>query len=316
MENRKVKTSGLEENLAPKDMKNLSIMLAGATGYLGSHLVGKLQEQGHHFKAIARNAKKLQAMGLVEEQMITSEVTQANSLRNKLGGAEVLISTVGITRQKDGLTYMDVDYQANINLLEEAIRAGVKKFIYISAINGEKMRHLKIMDAKEKFVDALKASGMDYTIIRPNGFFSDLQDFLDMAKSGRVYLFGDGQFKLNPIHGADLAQVVTDAIKCREKEIAVGGPDILTQNEIAEMALKASGKPVRILHLPDWIRKGTIKALRTLTSSRTYGPYEFFLSMMAQENIAPRYGVHRLKTFFQEEADALRPEDIKKKSVV
>ena len=293
-----------------------TIILAGATGYLGSFLVSNLQAQERPFRAIARNTKKLKAMGLEERQMIRAEVTQATSLRDKLTGAEVLISTVGITRQKDGLTYMDVDYQANMNLLAEAQRAGVRKFIYISAVNGEQMRHLKIMEAKEKFVDALKASGMDYTIIRPNGFFSDLQDFLDMAKSGRVYLFGDGQFKLNPIHGADLAQVVTDAIKCQEKEIAVGGPDILTQNEIAEMALKASGKPVRILHLPDWIRKGTIKALRTLTSSRTYGPYEFFLSMMAQDNIAPRYGIYRLKTFFQEEADALRPEVVKKKSVV
>ena len=54
---------------------------------------------------------------------------------------------------------MDVDYQANINLLEEAKRAGVQKFIYISAINGQQMRHLKIMAAKERFVDALKSIG-------------------------------------------------------------------------------------------------------------------------------------------------------------
>jgi uncharacterized protein YbjT (DUF2867 family) len=193
-----------------------------------------------------------------------------------------------------------------MNLLSEAKKAGVRKFIFISAVNGEQMRHLKIMEAKEKFVDTLKASGMDYTIIRPNGFFSDLKDFLDMAKGGRVYLFGDGEYKLNPIHGADLAEFILDSINSTEKEIEVGGPDILTQKEIAVLALKALDKPVNIMHLPDWIRRAVISTLRAFTSSRTYGPYEFFLSMMAQDNITPRYGIHRVKTFFQEEADSLQ----------
>lgn len=314
MEHKIVKSSGNSATSA--ESKKPKIILAGATGYLGSHLVSKLLKQELSFRAIARNTQKLKTMGLKEKQIIVAEVTEATSLHEKLSSAEVLISTIGITRQKDVLTYMDVDYRANMNLLSEAQKAGVRKFIYISAVNGDRMRHLKIMEAKEKFVDVLKSSGMDYAIIRSNGFFSDLKDFLDMAKGGRVYLFGDGNYKLNPIHGADLAEVVLDAIKSREKEIAVGGPDILTQNEIAEMALIALGKPVKIVHLPDWIRKGTIKTLRALTSSRMYGPYEFFLSMMAQDNIAPRYGIYRLKTFFQEEVDSLSPGKEKQKSSV
>ena len=115
-------------------------------------------------------------------------------------GVDVVISTVGITRQKDGLTYMAVDYRANLNLLNEARKAGVKKFIYVSVLNGEHLTQLKICEAKEKFVNTLMNSGMDYCVIRPNGFFSDMGDFLDMAKQGRVYLFGDGKKKMNPIH--------------------------------------------------------------------------------------------------------------------
>ena len=81
------------------------------------------------------------------------------------------------------------------------------------------MRHLKIMEAKEKFVDELKQSGLSYTIIRPNGFFSDMKDFLDMAKGGRVYLFGHGDFKLNPIHGADSAKAIVESIYDDIKEL-------------------------------------------------------------------------------------------------
>lgn len=281
------------------------VIVAGATGYLGLHLVKTLKKRKLPFQAIARNKQKLKQAGLAEEEIIQAEVTQANSLEGKLTAAEVLISTVGITRQKDGLTYMEVDYQANLNLLQAAKKAGIKKFIYVSVLNGNKMRNLQITAAKERFVDALKASGMDYLIVRPNGFFSDLKDFLDMAKKGRVYLFGDGDLKLNPIHGADLATAIIESIDSKRNELLIGGPDILSQNEIAEMALKSRDKKVRITHFPNFIRTLTICALKTFTSPKTYGPFEFFLSMSAQDNVAPRFGVHRLKNYFREEADQL-----------
>jgi len=281
------------------------IIIAGATGYLGSHLVKELQSQKIPFQAIARNVKKLQKQGVNPEQVIKAEVTDPTTLNGQLKGTDVIISTVGITRQKDGLTYMDVDYQANMNLLNEAKKAGVKKFIYVSVINGEKMRHLKIVEAKERFVDELKASGLEYLIVRPNGFFSDMKDFLEMAKTGKVYLFGSGEYKLNPIHGADLAHAIIESMDIKQNELTVGGPDILTQNEIAEMALKTLKKQINIVHLPDWIRKSIMHLIRVFTSSKTYGPIEFFLTMMAQDNIAPRYGVHRLKSEFMLEVDQL-----------
>lgn len=281
------------------------IIIAGSTGYLGSHLVKELQAQNTNFQALARSEKKLLKLGLSAAQIIQAEVTKPESLSGKLNGADVIISTIGITHQKDGLSYMDVDYQANLNLLHEAQKAGIKKFVYVSVIHGDQMRHLKITAAKERFVDALKSSGMDYLIVRPNGFFSDLSDFLKMAKRGRVYLFGDGEFKLNPIHGADLAKGILDNIANKRQELIIGGPDILTQNEVAVLALESLNQTIRITHLPHWIRKLITGLLRTFTSSITYGPIEFFLEMSSQDNIAPRYGVNRLKNYFRAEADRL-----------
>jgi len=75
------------------------------------------------------------------------------------------------------------------------------------------------------------------------------------------YLFGHGNFKLNPIDGQDLAKVCVDNMQNEVQEESVGGMDIFTQNQLAELALKA------------W---GTIWILRTFTSSKTYGPIEFF----------------------------------------
>ncbi|SRR6056297_18333 len=283
-----------------KKTNSQTVLLAGATGYLGGYIARALSQNQMAAKLIARSPQKLKLLESKTVKIIKAEVIKPETLEGICEGVTTVISTIGITRQKDGLTYMDVDYQANLNLLNEAKRAGVKKFIYVSAINGNTYRHLKIFEAKEMFVDALKSSGLDFTVIRPNGFFSDMKDFLDMARKGKVYLFGHGEQKLNPIHGEDLAIVCLQAINTNNKEIIVGGPDVLTLNEIGEMALDALRKPKKIIHLPDWIRRFVIWVFRTFTSSKTYGPVEFFLTLMAEDNIAPRFGEKRLYDFFRE----------------
>jgi uncharacterized protein YbjT (DUF2867 family) len=277
------------------------VLLAGSTGYLGQYIAKQLIQAGIDTRLIARNPGKLD-FDVMSVELAKAEVTKPETLKGLFRDVDTVISTIGITRQKDGLTYMDVDFQGNVNLLDEAKSNDVRKFIYISVLNGEKLRNLKICDAKERFVDYLKNSGMNYCIIRPNGFFSDMGDFLAMAKGGRVYLFGDGTLKLNPIHGADLAKVCVDAIDSSEKEINVGGPDILSQNEIAELALKAHSKKIKIIHLPDWIRKMTLWLIRSFTTQKTYGPIEFFLTTMVMEMVAPEYGINKLEDYFNEKA--------------
>ena len=130
-----------------------------------------------------------------------------------------------------------------------------------------------------------------------------MKDFLKMAKTGKVYLFGNGKLKLNPIHGRDLAKEVINAIKNDKNEINIGGPDLLSQNEIAELALKAFKKPTRIIYLPDWIRKLILWIVRTFTGIETYGPFEFFMTTMVMDMKAPQFGNHRLEDFFNEEAN-------------
>ncbi|MFT5217778.1 MAG: hypothetical protein ACI83H_002919, partial [Glaciecola sp.] len=229
-------------------MDTKKVLVAGATGYLGQHLVKELKKRGFWVRVLIRKESQKELFNYVNDFFI-GEITEPKSLSGVCEDIDWVFTSVGITRQKDGLTYMDVDYQGNANLLNEAKLTGVDSFLYVSAINGDKLRHLKIFEAKEKFVDELKESGLDYTIMRPNGFFSDMKDFLAMAKKGKVYLFGKGNFKLNPIHGDDLAQVCVDKMSSDEKDISVGGPDMLTQNELATLALNAWGKKPTIVHL-------------------------------------------------------------------
>jgi len=85
----------------------------------------------------------------------------------------------------------------------------------------------------------------------------------------------------------------------------VGGPELFTQNEIAQLVLQALDKPIKIIHLPDWIRRLTIWLARKFTSSKTYGPIEFFLSAMAMDMIAPKYGHHQLGHYFRKQCEKI-----------
>jgi len=277
-------------------MKN--VLIAGATGYLGRYLIQEAKKQNYWVSALARKANKLDDLKDFIDEICEAEITKPKPLNRICDNIDAVISSIGITRQKDGLTYMDVDYQANINLLKEAKKSGVKKFIYVSVLNGEKLRNLKICDAKEMFVEELRASGLDYCIIRPNGFFSDMADFFEMAKKGRIYLFGKGVLRTNPIHGKDLATVCVDAINGGDKELLVGGPETLTHQEIALSAFDVLGSKPKISYIPEWMRVSVLKLLKMFTGSKTYGPIEFFMTVMAIDMVAPEYGKYTLKEHF------------------
>lgn len=274
------------------------VLVAGATGYLGRYVVKEFKKQEYRVRALTRNASGLDSLNEFIDETFIGEITDSNSLSGICKDIDIVFSSVGITKQKDGLTYMDVDYQGNKNLLEGAKKEGVSKFIYISVFNSDKLKNLKGIQAKVMFEEELKNSGLDYSIIYPNGFFSDMLEYLRMAKKDKGYVFGSGENKINPIHGEDLAKVCVNSSKGDEQEIDVGGPDILTHNQILTIAFESLGKEAKISRIPIWLRNFLLAALRIFTPVRTYGPLEFFMTVLAMDMVAPVYGKHHLKDFY------------------
>ena len=164
------------------------ILLAGATGYLGQFILAELLKKEYPTRIVVRNKSKIAPALLTHPllEVVEAEVTKPNTLLGVCEGVTQVISAVGITRQKDKLTYEQVDYAANKNLLDEALRSEVRKFVYISVLNGEALRPIAIGAAKERFVDTLKTSGMDYCIVRPSAFYSDIATIFSMAKEGKA----------------------------------------------------------------------------------------------------------------------------------
>ena len=274
------------------------VLVAGATGYLGGFVAREFKSRDYFVRALARDPRKLDHVKPDLDEIVKGEITAPESLAGICDDIDIVFSSVGITKQKGKLTFKDVDYQGNKNLLDIARKAKVKKFIYISVFNGPRLRHLDIVAAHEDFVDVLKSSGVNYAVIRPTGFFSDMHEFLNMARKGRVYLFGPGNNKVNPIHGADLAVACVDAVDGERQEIDIGGPEVLTYREIATLAFKTLGRPVKISSMPAWLIKVTIRGTRVFSRHRAE-LLAFLTTAMTSNVVAPQTGTRTLREYYK-----------------
>jgi len=287
----------------------MNVLVAGASGYLGRYVVREFAGRGYAVRALVRNREKLAFEGpnleppvadIVAETVI-GDANNRDSLKGSCEGIDIVFSCMGLTRPQGDVTSEQVDHLGNKALLEDALLHGVKKFIYISVFNSSKMMDVEMVSAHERFVDDLKASGMPFTVIRPTAFFSDMGMFFNMARSGHMFLFGDGSNRFNPIHGADLARVCVDAAENPEREINVGGPDIYTYDETNIMAFEALGKPPWITHVPLWIGDAAL-FLTGLFNKPLSTVLGFALSVSRIDNVAPATGTRKLDDFFREMA--------------
>lgn len=281
------------------------VMIAGATGYLGRFLCAEYQRRGWQVSALVRSANA--DASLPADAVVEAEATQPETLKGVMQGIDLVVSALGITRQTDGLSYWDVDYQANLNLLHEAVASDVKHFAYVHVLNADRMADVPLVAAKSAFVRALEAADLDSTVIAPSGYFSDMEDFLSMARKGRVWLFGDGQLQINPIHGADLAAAIFDAVERKEGWLDVGGPDVLTHQDLAKLSFDALGKPNRVTLLPDVLRRIALRLLPRFAPRHVAGPAQFFLTAFGMHMAGQPVGTRHLADYFQE----LRFHDVK-----
>ena len=283
------------------DQQPMRVLVAGATGNLGRALIPVLDERGKEVVVLVRPGRQSR-LKFVEnhiKEIAEAEITKPDIAANAFSGVDTVISSVGITRQRDGLTYDQVDYRGNLNLLQAAERAGVKRFIYVSVVGADRDVDVPVIQAKRRFEKALIESALKLQIVRPSGFFTDMTDVWRMAVTGTVHLFGDGQSKISPIDPLDLAEVIADLLDAEPGQIlAIGGPANFTWNEIAELACRVAGKNCTIRHWPKWLLRATL-AITRVTSRPTYGTLSFLGHVMTNDTTALNHGSRNLEAFFR-----------------
>ncbi|NTW83021.1 MAG: SDR family oxidoreductase [Chlorobiaceae bacterium] len=283
------------------------VLVAGATGYLGRYAVQEFKNRGYFVRALVRNPEKFKKPGpffapsidtLVDE-VVFGDATKPETLAMLCDGIDVVFSSLGMIKPDFKHSNFDVDYQGNMNILDLALKAGVKKFVYVSAFDAHRMMNIPNIQAHEKFVKELQAAKIESTIIRPNGFFSEIGQFVARARRGFMLWIGDGYCRQNPIHGADLAKVCADALDGTEREIEVGGPEVFTYREMVDLACEIAGTKPALVPLPFWLADGLV-GIVGIFNRDVHDVALFATTLSKMDFVSPKYGTHRLRDFFNQ----------------
>jgi len=239
--------------------------IAGGTGFVGSHLVQALAQNGRRGKSarcLVRDAKKGELCKKPGLESATGDITDRQSLEGKLDGCDIAVHLVGILEEKGDMTFEKVHVEGTRNLVEEAKKSGIKHLFFQSALGASPSSWSDYFRTKAEAEELVKTSGIPYTIFRPSlvvgrgdGFTEKLKELIQVAPI--VPVPGSGNAKLQPIF-------IEDWVRCFMKIFSsplpisfhpspvfeFGGPEHLTYNEIIAQLMDAMGVNKTMVHLP------------------------------------------------------------------
>jgi uncharacterized protein YbjT (DUF2867 family) len=274
-------------------------ILFGATGNLGKEIAKELVNQGYELTVIVRNEQKAKSLTHITSKYIIADVCNKLTLEGILEKQDIVVSSLGKSvspNDKSKPTFKQVDYDANKNILDEALKSGIKKFVYISAFHSERYLHLEYFKVHHDFSELLIKSGIDYSIIKPPAIFSAFIDMIEMAKKGQLVNIGESDKKTNPIYEGDLAKITVDAINKQNSIIEAGGKTIYTRKQLNEIVQNEVNNHKKLRTIPIGLFKAALPIIR-LFSKNTFDKFAFFIAVIQHDTIAPQLGTMTFENY-------------------
>lgn len=282
----------------------MTLLIAGITSALGRAVAERALARGLPVRALVRDPARIPA-DLIPRLggIVTGDARDRSAADAALSGCDAVFSCVGAsvlpTLGRGWRGFGAVDWPANRNLVDAARAAGASRFVYLSVFHHPDMRRLAYVDAHERVVDHLRASGLDFAVLRPTGFHSALASYVDLAARGAIPEVGRGAVRTNPIADQDLADLCDAALASSERvlEIDCGGPEVLTRRAIGELAFAAAGRAPRFLPTPAVLMRAAALIGRPL-HPRIAQFAAFLAAISAVDLVAPVNGTQRLAGAF------------------
>lgn len=245
----------------------MKIVVAGGTGFLGRYISRALLDRGHAVTVLSRRGDTSGILQLVGANATSADVTDPATLRGKLEGADAVVGVVQFPNYpmevpRNGLTFDRYDRQGTENLVAEAERSGVSSYVYISGAGSHPDRTETWYRAKGRAEEILRNSSVQATILRPSWAYGPedkaLNKFVQIARlSPVVPRIGVRDQLIRPVFVEDIASAVAAIFErsAWDKTYEIGGPDVLTMDEVIRTMLDVMGKRRLVVPIPKILPK-------------------------------------------------------------
>lgn len=238
------------------------ILVTGGAGYIGSHLVRRLAAAGEPVRALVRDRARVEREGRLpgpEVEIVMQDVRSPAGLTQAMQGVRTVIHTVAIAIEKAGQRYEVTNFQGTVNVVTAAKSAGVRRFIHLSQLGADPNLPYRFLASKGRAQAYVAASGLDWTSFRPSVVWGPEDEFANTF--ARLVPFtplifpivGGAASRFEPLWVEDLVTSVMKVLGDKStfgQEYELGGPEVLTLEQIERRTLQAIGARRLFVRLP------------------------------------------------------------------
>ena len=272
-------------------------LVTGATGGLGRRIVRLLREQELSVRSLVRlmsNYAELEQRG---SEVFIGDLSRDRDLKKAMQGVQFVISAHGGEAEA-------INYRANIDLIDHAKAEGVQHFVFISVLGVDRgYEDAPVFKAKREVEKYLQSSGLNYTILRPSGFASNLLPLAEQFRQTGIYLLiGDPHSRTSIVSTDDLAKIAIESVSlaaARDQILSVGGAEILQRQDIPRIFGQIFDREPLIINPPllafdatrslvGWLN---LKGQKSLGTLRALLANEFFCTPAETERIESMFNL-------------------------
>lgn len=248
------------------------ILVTGANGFVGRHLVRRLRQDGLAVRAVVRAPARAQELADLGAEVVAGDINDAPSLAAAAQGCDRVVHLVGIIQEGRGFTFRSVHVEGTRNVLEAAKQAGAKHFVYQSALGTRENARSDYHTTKFEAEKLVKASGIPFTILRPSLIYGPGDLFtLRLAEMIRLSpvlpVVGSGRSKIQPVYIEDVASCLLKILadgRHLGKTYEIGGPEQLNYMEVTRAIAGALGVDRPMVHVPMFFMGPMAKLAETI----------------------------------------------------
>jgi NADH dehydrogenase len=237
------------------------VFVTGSTGFVGKHVARALLAQGFLVRCLVRPGSEHDLKGFASIDRVPGNVLEPDGLAPSVEGCAAIVHLVGIIREQPsrGVTFERLHAQATRNMLELARKAGVPRYVQMSALGTRPGARARYHRTKWEAEEAVRSSGLDWTIFRPSIIFGRGDAFVSvlarvLKRLPFVPVLGDGRYRLQPIPVEQVSEGFARAIRspaASRQTYEVAGPAPYAFVDLLDEIARALGRArARKLHVP------------------------------------------------------------------